>query len=190
MKKKLMLGLPLAALALAGVAYAADTKAPRGDANGDGVVTRAEVQAHAAEMFAMFDANKDGKIDMADREVHKAGMFDKFDANKDGAISRDEFAKTHPQGPDGERGPGQGRMMHGEMKHGEGAGGHHMAMMMLHKADSNHDQAITRDELTAGVLQHFDAADSNKDGKLTSEERKAAHEKMRGMMGGHRGRHG
>ena len=33
---------------------------PRGDADGNGTLTRAEVQAHAAEKFAKMDANGDG----------------------------------------------------------------------------------------------------------------------------------
>src|SRR3546814_19885611 len=66
-----------------------------GDADGNGVLTRAEAQAHADAMFARIDANKDGKVDAADREAARAAMqakrFASFDANSDGSISKTEW---------------------------------------------------------------------------------------------------
>lgn len=53
-----------------------------------------------------------------------------------------------------------------------------------------HDEgkSWTRAEALAKASEHFDRADTNKDGVVTPEERKAAHEKMRAMhekrMGG------
>ncbi|WP_447726348.1 hypothetical protein [Sphingomonas koreensis] len=38
----------------------------KADANGDGVITRAEFDAHNAARFAAMDANKDGKIDTSE----------------------------------------------------------------------------------------------------------------------------
>ena len=54
--RKIALGLTLAASAIAGAAYAEQA------ARGDGVLTRAEAQAKAQEMFARMDVNKDGKL--------------------------------------------------------------------------------------------------------------------------------
>ena len=71
--KKLTIGLSVAALAIAGTAYAGQ-HGMRGDGNGDGVVTRVEAQAKSAEMFARMDANSDGKIDAADREARMGHM--------------------------------------------------------------------------------------------------------------------
>ena len=55
--------------ALAGTALAQEATPPRGDgmmmradANGDGVVTRAEMLAQAGERFDRMDLNRDGKL--------------------------------------------------------------------------------------------------------------------------------
>ncbi|WP_245656464.1 EF-hand domain-containing protein [Novosphingobium naphthalenivorans] len=110
--KKITLGLSVAALAVGGIAYAQQNAPakPFMDANKDGVITRAEAQKAAEEMFTRLDVNKDGKIDQADRDAQqttrRAEMFAKLDTNNDGMISKQEFmAAKAPQGP-GPRGPG------------------------------------------------------------------------------------
>jgi Ca2+-binding EF-hand superfamily protein len=75
------------------------------------------------------------------------------------------------------------------MKREHGERGGKMGMMMLHMADANKDGSVTRDEFAVGAAKHFDMMDANKDGKLTKAERQAAHQKMRGMMGGKSGGH-
>lgn len=182
---KTFIGLSLAALALAGAAYAQDHQ--MGDPMGGKTVTRAEAQAKAEERFAMMDVNKDGKLDAADREAHQTqmmtAMFDKVDANHDGTITKDEFMAAHKDG--------MGGMEHG--MGGGGMGGHKgggMGMMMMHMADTNKDSAISKDEFVAAQLAMFDKADANHDGKLTPDERKAAHAKMREHMKMGRGGHG
>lgn len=191
---KWTLGLSVATLSIGGIAHAQQDLPPRPmmhgksmmDADGNGVVTRAEAQQKAEEMFAMMDVNKDGKLDQADREARRQEMrsrlFDKLDANHDGSISKEEFMADkgpegrHPpmNGPEGPRGPGMGggAGMHG--MHGM-RGGH----MMMAMADANHDGVITKDEFMAAAMKHFDMADTNHDGKLTKEERQAAHAKMK-----------
>jgi len=105
--KTLMLGLSAAALTIGGVAcaQAPATDKPRMDP--DRVITRAEAQTRATEMFARLDVNKDGKLDKADRELGhqqmREKMFAKLDANGDGSISKAEFMAD--KGPEG-RGPG------------------------------------------------------------------------------------
>lgn len=200
--KKLTLGISALALAaVAGVAIAADAPARMNHGRMAETTTRAEAQTRAEEMFTRFDVNKDGKIDEADRAAHRAQMFDKIDTNKDGNISRDEFAAAHPRGhgdapppPPGAQGM---RMEHGQGDgKGRGMGGHMgrrghgmMGKMPLRGADTNGDKAITKPELVAAALKHFDAADANKDGKLTPDERRSAMrshmQHMRGGMGGH-----
>ena len=66
--KKLTLGLSAAVLALAGAAYAQPGMHAKHDTDGDGVVSRAEAQAHADQIFSRMDANSDGKLDQADRD--------------------------------------------------------------------------------------------------------------------------
>ncbi len=166
--KKAILGLSLAAIGLAGAAYA-QMPTDRTDPMGDKTVTKAEMQAKSGEMFAKMDANKDGKLDAADRTAHKSQMFEKLDTDKNGAVSKEEFAAAH-KGHEGQK----------DMRVERGGRG---GKMMLHMADANKDGAISRDEFTAAHARMFDAADTDKDGKLTPAERKAHHGKMRGMMG-------
>jgi Ca2+-binding EF-hand superfamily protein len=184
MKKKLAIGLALGAVAVAGAAYAAQGVA---DHDPNRTITRAEVQAKAAEMFARMDVNKDGKLDQADRDARRMQMFDRMDANHDGQISRTEFSSFHPMRKSGEGGQagehrwggGQGDHRGGGMR-GEHRGGHGIGMMgMARMADANHDGAITQAEFTAAALQRFDRMDANHDGQVTREERQAARSAMR-----------
>lgn len=182
---KTILGIALLTTGLAGVAVAQPQgPGPMADPFGDKTVTKAEMQAHASEMFAKMDSNKDGKLDQADRAAHKAQMharmFDMIDANKDGNISRAEFDAAHQKmgGGDGMKGM---RGQHDGMGMGQGMG--KGAKMMMRMADTNKDGAVSRDEFLASHAMMFDHADTNKDGKLTPEERKAHHAAMRQHMG-------
>ena len=169
---KILLGTAAAAsVATAGIAYAAP-----GGARPD--MTRAQAQERAVKMFERMDANKDGKLDTADREARQKARFDRLDTNKDGSLSREEF-NTRPERaqqagkgerPEGKRGGwhhrgGKGRMGHGGPK--------------MKQADSNGDGAISQAEFTAAHLAMFDKLDTNKDGTVTAQERKDAHQKMR-----------
>jgi hypothetical protein len=92
--RPLYLYLSAAALALTGTTVAlADhhgSKQSR-DADGNGVISTAEHNAHADAVFARMDVNSDGVIDAADRELRKAQKFAETDANNDGEISLAEM---------------------------------------------------------------------------------------------------
>ena len=169
--RKLALGLSLAATAVAGTAYAEQAVRAKRDADGNGVVTRAEAQTHSATRFARMDANKDGKLDQADREARRSTRFDRLDADKNGQLSRAEFS-AWPQ-------RGAGAEAEGGKRHRWGGRRHHGGMMMGRMADANKDGAVTQAEFTAAALQRFDRTDANKDGQVTREERQAARQAMR-----------
>lgn len=181
--RKLTLTLSAAALAftgvVGGVAYAAPGAGGPGGFDRDAPVTRAQAETRANAMFDRMDFNKDGKLDQADREARKAARFDKMDANKDGSISRDEFTakRERPARPDG----AQAGKPDGERKHWGKRGGkrHHGGHMMMKKADTNGDGAVSKAEFVAAHLARFDASDANKDGTVTKEERRAAFEAKR-----------
>lgn len=171
--------------------------APSAKRDANVTVTRAEAQTHATQMFAKLDANKDGKIDAADRAARhaerQAKMFAAIDADGNGSISKAEWDK---HGADrsarrAERGdkrapgagaPGEGKRdgMRGPGKRG----GHHgMRGGMMGKADTNGDKSISQAEFQASALARFDAADANKDGRVTPEERKAQRGEWRAKRG-------
>ena len=155
---------------------------PGRDPMGNGTETWADAKAKADMMWTKLDVNKDGVLNAADREAKMAEMFDMIDANHDGSVSKAEFMEHHKKmmeggwkGRDGAPGAGMGMMM------GPGA---RMLHEMAEKADTNHDQTITRAEFDTAVKARFDAADTNHDGKLTAAERRAAWMAMRGEHGG------
>jgi hypothetical protein len=170
-----------------------------GDADGNGVLTRAEAEAAATQMFAKMDANQDGKLDAADRAARHAAMqakrFAALDANSDGSISKAEWdqhgadrqakraERKAKRGAAGEEGKREMRGHHGKRGSHHGMRGDHGMMM---KADADGDKAISQAEFQTAALARFDRLDSNKDGKVTAEERqaqRAAWKAKRGQRG-------
>ena len=179
-------------LTLGAALVAVPVLAAPGDGDRDAVQTRADVQTRAAEMFAKMDVNKDGKLDAADRAARHAEMqakrFASLDADGNGSISKAEWdqhgadraAKRAERGDKrAEGGEGKRGGMRGH--HGK-RGGHHG--MMMGKADSDGDKAISQAEFQTAALARFDAADANKDGQVTPEERKALRGAWRAKRGG------
>jgi hypothetical protein len=168
--KKTILAASAAILAIGGAAYAAQ---PAGGFDPNADMTMADAKAKSDEMFARMDVNGDGKIDKADREAKQAERFAAKDTNGDGVLSEEEFAAR------GERGDGE-RSGHKGHRGGKRGGG--MAMMKM--ADTNGDQAVTKAEFDAAFTKHFTMMDTDKNGTVTAEDRKAARDKMRTMMRG------
>lgn len=186
--RKLTFSIGAALLATAGVAVAAPQIAGHGFPQGD--MTRAQVEATAAERFAKMDANGDGRLDTADRAARQAKMFDRIDADHNGSISREEFAAM--RGQRGQRGDGVQAGRHGmggaDMPRARmggmrgmrgGPGGPGGMGGMTRPADTNNDGAVSQAEFTAGALKMFDAADADKNGTVTQAERKAARDAMK-----------
>jgi Ca2+-binding EF-hand superfamily protein len=81
------------------------------DADGDGRVTAAEIEAYRAARFAELDADGNGQVsrqEFMDHAAVRAGeragtMFDRLDADGDGALSRDAIEARRGAGPDLER---------------------------------------------------------------------------------------
>jgi Ca2+-binding EF-hand superfamily protein len=196
MKKPITLGLSLAALLAGGAAYAAQGHG-KADADGNGVVTRAEAQAGATARFARMDVNKDGKIDQADRQLRRetmrTRMFERLDTDHDGQLTKAEFTAASGQRGRGKRvaqndDAGAGVARHGR-GHGRRAG--RMGMMgMARMADADRDGAITQAEFQTAALQRFDTMDANKDGQVTQAERAAVRAQMKARWQQGSGQHG
>jgi len=168
----LTLSAAILALAAGGVAMAQSAR--------DADMTRADAETRAAEAFARMDANQDGKLDAADREARKGEAFARLDTDGNGSLSEEEFNARREGRQHAMRGHGErGGMRHAMRGGHDGRGG-----MMGRMADSNGDGAITQDEFTAGALARFDSADADKNGTVTAEERRAAHEQMRSQRQG------
>ena len=192
MKKKMTLLTLGAALIAVPVLAAPGGDRNMGDANKDGVLTRAEAEAHAKAMFVKLDVNKDGKLDQADRAARhaekRAQMFDRLDVNKDGSISKAEWDQADAarqakraewKAKRGERAgaPGNGAERHAMRgHHGGKRGGHggHGGPGGWMKADANGDKAISRAEFDAAAMARFTRLDSNADGAISAAERDAA----------------
>ena len=113
------------------------------------------------------DSNGDGVISRAELTKSLEARFTKMDKDGNGKLSQEEA-----QAMKGKRG---GKGMRGK---GHKRGGNGMAMMR--DADTNGDQKISKAEFTTAALTRFDKADANSDGKLTKEERQAAHKAHKG----------
>jgi Ca2+-binding EF-hand superfamily protein len=153
-----------ATIALVGPTAAQTTPAPKGDADGDGVVTRDEAMAQADARFDRMDANKDGKL-TADEMRPRRPMGDPS-ATPPAPPPADGAAP--PAGSTGPAGRGE---------------------RMFARLDTNGDGAIDREEFRAQAAQRFDRVDTNKDGKIDAAERQAARDAM-GQMRARRGNGG
>lgn len=130
-----------------------------------------DIRARADARFSEADRNHDGKLSLAEmqdaQDQRLAEKFARLDANKDGGVSQEEMREAHEQRRD--------------QRHARRAG--MQAMRAQVKAlDSNNDQALTRVEIgerMPKLSENFDRIDGNRDGKLTRQEMRTAHQARR-----------
>jgi Ca2+-binding EF-hand superfamily protein len=162
------------------------------DVNGDGFVTKTEFDARIAAHKAQREAKRDER---------QADRFAALDTNKDGSISKAEFEAGHDARiekrvivrKDGKGGVDIDGDIDGDAKvkvmrrggPGMGAGPGVMMMRMrmgenwFANADADKDGRVSLAEASAKPLAMFDRADTNKDGTITPEERRAVWDMMR-----------
>ena len=178
MRKILFTGFALATLA---AVPALAQPAPEGVRSAE-PMTRASVQARVQAQFARMDANRDGFITQAELQAapramrgQRRGMragragvdrFARFDTNRDGVISRTEFdARTAERA--------QRRATREERRAARGNRGGAMGGRLFQRADANGDGRISFAEMSAQALARFDRMDANRDGRVTLQERQA-----------------
>lgn len=191
--------------------------------------TRADAQALIAKHFARLDANRDGFISKAEidamqaqrsaklqqRAEQRAQRFDpakafaRLDGNKDGKITQAEADAAHAArvaAKGGQPAQASATASHGlfaradankdgiitraefDASAGQMRGRLEQAGMkhadggrMFETADANKDGRVSLAEMQQAALQHFDRADLNHDGTLTPEERRQARQLLRGQ---------
>lgn len=206
---KLLLGVAALAVAIPAMAQvqapqaqvAPVAKAPRMDMT----QTRDQVVAKVRDHFARMDTNRDGFVTademQAMRAQHQgmrgergnrqamrdpATMFDRLDANRDGMISRDEFGKAREIRMERKvvrnGAPGApGAAIDGQRKMHRMGGGRGMGGGMMRMADLDKDGRVSLQEATTSALQRFDRVDTNRDGRITPEERRQNREQRKQM---------
>ena len=230
--KTLLLSAVAAAAVAAMAPAAAQTAAPQASPAAKKPVaakpvTRADVTQRVQQHFARLDANKDGAVTKAEADAAAANvrqrfveradkrssaMFDRLDTNKDGIVSKAEaepiFAQRKAAAaqatPGRERGNWDamaarfdtnedGSISRAEFDSGRAAvrqrvqartgnaGVRHAGFggRMFEAADANKDGRVTIAEATAAAAAHFDTADTNRDGQVTPDEMRQARQKMR-----------
>ncbi len=156
-------------VALVGPTAAQTAPAPKGDADGDGVITRDEAMAQADARFDRLDTNKDGKL--TPDELRPRGRMDGAGMAPPPPPPPADGAAPPPPPP----GPGMAGRGFGER--------------MFARLDTNGDGVVDREEFRAQAARRFDRMDTNKDGKIDATERQAARDAM-GQMRGRRGNGG
>lgn len=178
-KMTLLAGVFLVATGVAVAQPDGQRPAPRAE------VTRDQAAARADEQFARLDGNRDGRVtreemreraqsrmaERQERRVERRGqMFDRLDANRDGQISREEFnQRREMRGERGRRG-GHARGMRG-MRGGPGGT---MMGMRGGLGALGADGVVTAEQFRARALERFDRVDSNRDGRISSDERRGS----------------
>ncbi len=155
-------------------------------------VSEADFVARRMQGLRAADANNDGQVTPEERRAHHDKMraertearFTRLDSNADGQISREEFAAGHTRMEHMQRGEGAHRMgAHAgrdRVAGHRGTGHQHMARMNMN------DRTIDLATAEQKARENFAALDANRDGQVTREERRAAHQAMREMRRGER----
>ncbi len=170
------------------------------DADGNGGVTRAELETAAAARFDALDADRDGRVSRAEmstaletrddrreaRAEKRAGkILARADANGDGALSAAEFDAATERMRRFRKGPGfaaldadsNGRLTERELAEAMGGRGDR-AMKRFEQADADRNGFVTRAEFaSSGMLARLDRlverADENGDGAISRDEAQA-----------------
>lgn len=171
-KLSIYAGLMALSIGTAAALYAAPDG--RADQDGNRIVTKAEAMAAADAVFTKMDANGDGTLNDGDKAAMLAKRFAAIDTDKNGAISQAEFMAAHEMRGERRMSRREKRMEHRKMsKRHEHEGGRGGRMDIMARADSNGDKAISQPEFRAAAEARFAKADTNKDGRITPDERKA-----------------
>jgi Ca2+-binding EF-hand superfamily protein len=178
MSRTLLIGgfAVVALAAAAGVATARPPVAQQAQRPASAPISREAYVEHRVERLVAADADRDGTVTREERRAHvraarqeqAATRFDRLDTDRDGRLSREEFvagAGRASAGQGGERRPDRVRREHGPRGE-QGMRGGERGPVVIADARARADQAFTR-------------LDTDSDGFLSVEERRAGREAMR-----------
>lgn len=123
------------------------------DANSDNTITRAEMESLQGEMFVWMDRTGDGFLDEADQSPVRQRLRAIQEAR------RAESGNERPRRRPGRRGGPESE---------------------LHRADTNGDRRVSRDEFMAAAMNGFERLDTDEDNRVTPDELDAAVERRQG----------
>jgi len=117
--------------------------------------------AHAQGRLAALDTDHDGLLSRAEAQAHPhlSQRFDQIDANRDGYLSRDELMAWHEQHHGAGAGGGHGGFARfdanhdGQIERSEVAA-EPRALARFDEMDTNRDGVVTRDEARAWRAAH------------------------------------
>jgi Ca2+-binding EF-hand superfamily protein len=167
----------------------------RMDANKDGKLTRAEVDAGSQRLFERIDANKDGEVTheeaeagaVAIRNEERAARFKQLDANGDGRLTLEESKLPQRFFEKLDKNTDHALSLE-EFSAMPDFGARHREFEFA-QADKNHDGKVTKAEAADAAKERFDKVDTNHDGVITRDEL-AAHVQSMEKMHGEHGQHG
>lgn len=172
------------------------------DADGNGVLTRAEFRAYReqarngrrSQRFEAIDADRDGRITQSEWIAHQHAMVDRhggkryaaLDTDGNGVVSREEFAAAPERLQQARKNArltradrdGDGAIRPEEAQ-GMGRGGWRQG---LREVDANGDGRWQVGEVEAALHARIEALDRNRDGVIGEDERRG-----RRVFGGRRG---
>jgi Ca2+-binding EF-hand superfamily protein len=162
------------------------------DANKDGQLSRAELEAGTQRLFDRLDANKDGEVTREEaesgataiRKEELSAHFRQLDADKDGRLTAEE-SKIPARFFDRLDTNHDHALSLEEFLAQPDFGQHRRAGVFDH-ADQNHDGKVTRAEAVQAAKERFDRLDANHDGVVTRDEL-AQHMKQMAEAHGHLG---
>lgn len=139
------------------------------DTDGDGFISKAEMEAASEKRFTEADANGDGVLTKDEMNAAREKMREKFEAHRGDPAER--FAKADTNG--------DGKLTLDEMK----------AAASARMAENGKGEELSPRH-AARMEKWFAAADANGDGGLSQDEMKTAGEKMKKHFGEKKDRHG
>jgi Ca2+-binding EF-hand superfamily protein len=184
MKKMIVLG-GVAALALSGAAMAQTSGDGQrgGRMDPDARVSQAEFVAQRVARLAAMDANGDGIVSREEMQAHRQArmgemrgrMFERMDADNDGTVTRAEYEASHAQRAErmSER-----RAERGEAGQRRGWRGHRGGQRTGMRLDRD-GQGVNIEQARQRAVEQFAAMDANGDGYVTGAEMRAHREARR-----------